>query len=519
MTPNYETQTAPHSFLALLGRKMTASDCGTQSCPHPRPLPAAGEGIKTNNAIHSVLLVMLVFIASCTVGPNYVKPTVEVPAAYKENAAWQVAQPQDATLRGNWWEMFNDPQLNAFEEQVEVSNQNVAVAEAQFRQARALVQQARAAYFPTVTVGVGVNNSSLSTTIARSAGSRFSSMLYSLPVDVSWEIDVWGRIRRLVESSQASAQASAADLETALLSAQIELAQDYFQLRTLDTQRQLLDTSTADFQKSLDLTNNRYASGVASRADVLQAETQLKTTQAQAIEVGVQRAQFEHAIALLIGKPASILSIPTTPLSMTTLPPAIPVGVPSEVLEQRPDIAAAERLVAAANAEIGAAQAAYYPTVSFGATGGFQSSGFGQWLSAPSRFWAVGPAISETVFDGGLRAGLTDQARAVYDGNVAFYRETVLSAFQQVEDNLAALRILESEAQVQDEAVKAAQQTVAVVSNQYKAGITSYLDVIIAQTSALNNERTSINILGNRLNASVLLIKALGGGWNVAKLP
>jgi NodT family efflux transporter outer membrane factor (OMF) lipoprotein len=459
------------------------------------------------------------WLTGCTVGPNYVKPTVEVPTAYRENAGWQVAQPKDATLRGNWWEMFNEPQLNAFEEQVEVTNQNVALAEAQFREARALVQQARAAYFPTVTIGVGVNNSSLSTTIARSAGSRFSSMLYSLPVDVSWEIDVWGRIRRLVESSQAGAQASAADLATALLSAQIELAQDYFQLRTLDTQKQLLDASTADFQKSLDLTNNRYASGVASRADVLQAETQLKTIQAQAIDVGVQRAQFEHAIALLIGKPASTVTIAPAPLTMITTPPSIPVGLPSEVLERRPDIAAAERLVAAANAQIGAAQAAYYPTVSLGATGGFQSASLAQWLSSPSHFWAVGPSISETVFDGGLRAGLTEQARAVYDGNIASYRETVLTAFQEVEDNLAALRILESEAQVQNEAVTAAQQTVAVVTNQYKAGITSYLNVIVAQAAALNNERTAISILGNRLNASALLIKALGGGWNVSKLP
>jgi NodT family efflux transporter outer membrane factor (OMF) lipoprotein len=448
-----------------------------------------------------------------------VRPTVEVPAAYKENVGWQLAQPQDAALRGDWWEIFNEPRLNAFESQVEVSNQNVALAEAQFRQARALVQQARAAYFPTVTAGVGVTNSSLSTTIARSAGSRFSSMLYSLPVDVSWEIDVWGRIRRLVESSQASAQASAADLETARLSAQIELAQDYFQLRALDTEKRLLDQSAADFQKSLDLTTNRYASGIASRADVLQAQTQLKTTQAQAIDVGVQRAQLEHAIALLIGKPASIVTIAQAPLSMTLVPPPIPVGVPSEVLEQRPDIASSERLVAAANAQIGAAEAAYYPTVSLGAMGGLQSGSLSQWLSAPSRFWAVGPAISETVFDGGLRAGLTDQARALYDGNVASYRQTVLSAFQEVEDNLAALRILESEAQVQDEAVQAAQQTVVVVTNQYKAGVSSYLDVIVAQTAALNNERTAINILGNRLNASVLLIKALGGGWNVAKLP
>ena len=460
-------------------------------------------------------------LASCTVGPNYVKPTVEVPAAYKENAGWQVAQPQDATLRGNWWEMFNEPQLNAFEEQVDISNQNVALAEAQFRQARALVQQARAAYFPTVTIGASLNNSSqpASTRISNSSSGRTEPTLFAMAVDASWEIDVWGRIRRLVESSQASAQASAADLENARLSAQTELAQDYFQLRTLDTQKQLLDASIVEFQRSLELTNNRYASGVVSRADVLQAQTQLKTTQAQAIDVGVQRAQFEHAIALLIGKPASVVSIPTAPLAMTTVPPPIPVGVPSEVLERRPDIAAAERQVVAANAQIGVALAAYYPTVSLGATGGFQSTSLSQWISAPSRLWSVGPAISETVFDGGLRAGLTEQARGVYDGTVASYRETVLTAFQEVEDNLAALRILESEAEVQDEAVKAAQQSVTVFTNQYKAGITSYLEVVTAQTAALTNERTAATILGNRMNAAVLLIKALGGGWNVAQLP
>jgi NodT family efflux transporter outer membrane factor (OMF) lipoprotein len=322
-----------------------------------------------------------------------------------------------------------------------------------------------------------------------------------------------------VESSQASAQASAADLENARLSARTELAQDYFQLRTLDTQKQLLDANIVEFQRSLELTNNRYASGVVSRADVLQAQTQLKTTQAQAIDVGVQRAQFEHAIALLIGKPASVVSISAAPLVMTTVPPPIPVGVPSEVLERRPDIAAAERQVVAANAQIGVALAAYYPTVSLGATGGFQSTSLSQWISAPSRLWSVGPAISETVFDGGLRAGLTEQARGVYDGTVASYRETVLTAFQEVEDNLAALRILESEAGVQDEAVKAAQQSVTVFTNQYKAGITSYLEVVTAQTAALTNERTAATILGNRLNAAVLLIKALGGGWNVAQLP
>jgi NodT family efflux transporter outer membrane factor (OMF) lipoprotein len=336
-------------------------------------------------------------------------------------------------------------------------------------------------------------------------------------VDVSWEIDVWGRIRRLVESSRAGVQASAADLQNARLSAQTELAQDYFELRALDAQKRLLDDSVADFQKSLDLTRNQYAAGIVSRADVLLAETQLKTTQAQAIDVGVQRAQLEHAIALLVGKTPSEVSVSV--LALSTQPPAIPLGLPSQLLERRPDIAAAERRVAEANAQIGVAEAAYFPTVSLGAAGGFESSTFAKWISAPSRFWSVGPTITETVFDGGLRRAQTAEARAVYDASVALYRETVLAGFQQVEDNIAALRILENEAQVQDEAVKAAQQTVVVTTNQYKAGIISYLNVIVAQTAALSNERTAINILGNRLNGSVLLIKALGGGWDASSLP
>jgi NodT family efflux transporter outer membrane factor (OMF) lipoprotein len=520
---------ASDNFLALPRRARTLGEGGTHGS-YLSPLLKSGDGkldvsSKTKKKLLPAVIGMIVFLASCTVGPNYVKPTVEVPGAYRENAGWQVAQPQDSTLRGNWWEIFNEPQLNAFEEQVDISNQNVALAEAQYRQARALVQQARAAYFPTVTIGASLNNSSQPPSSRNNNGfsngssGRTAPTLFTMAVDASWEIDVWGRIRRLVESSEASAQASAADLENARLSARTELAQDYFQLRTLDTQKQLLDASIVEFQRSLELTNNRYASGVVSRADVLQAQTQLKTTQAQAIDVGVQRAQFEHAIALLIGKPASVVSIPAAPLAMTTVPPPIPVGVPSEVLERRPDIAAAERQVVAANAQIGVALAAYYPTVSLGATGGFESTSLSQWISAPSRFWSVGPAISETVFDGGLRAGLTEQARGVYDGTVASYRETVLTAFQEVEDNLAALRILENEAGVQDEAVKAAQQSVTVFTNQYKAGITSYLEVVTAQTAALTNERTGATILGNRLNAAVLLIKALGGGWNVAKLP
>jgi NodT family efflux transporter outer membrane factor (OMF) lipoprotein len=295
---------------------------------------------------------------------------------------------------------------------------------------------------------------------------------------------------------------------------QAELAQDYFQLRTLDAQKQLLDTTVVAYQKFLELTKNRYAGGVASKGDVLLAETQLKTTQAQAIDIGVQRAQLEHAIAVLAGKPASVFSIPVTPL--TLVPPVIPFGVPSELLERRPDIAGAERRMAAANAQIGVAVAAYYPSVTLSASGGFAGSSLSDWLKWPSRLWSVGASISEAVFEGGLRQAQTAQARAAYDATVASYRETVLTGFQEVEDNLAALRILQDEARVQDEAVKAAQQTVTVATNQYKAGTVNYLNVIVTQAVARNNEITSLNILGRRMAAAILLVKALGGGWNAS---
>ncbi len=486
-------------------------------------------GKESNHASVGILAaatMTFLFVAGCTVGPNYVRPGLKPPANYKEIDGWQMAQPKDNVIRGPWWEIFNEPELNTLEEQVDVSNQNIVAAEAAFREAQALVREARANYFPTITIGIGVTNSSRSTTLTggssggRSGGSstvRTAPTQYSLPVDVSWEIDVWGRIRRQVESSQAGAQASAADLQNAKLSAQTQVAQDYFQLRTLDAEKRLLDDTAADYQKSVELTRNQYAAGIVSRADVLQAETQLKTTQAQAIDVGVQRAQVEHAIALLIGKTPAEVSVSVLPLS--TQPPPVPVGLPSELLERRPDIAAAERRVAQANALIGVAEAAYFPTVSLGASGGFESTSFAQWISAPSRFWSVGPTITETVFDGGLRRAQTDQARATYDSSVALYRETVLTGFQQVEDNIAALRILGNEAQVQDEAVKSAQQTVTVLNNQYRAGIVNYLNVVVVQAAALSNERTAINILGNRLNATVLLIKALGGAWNASQLP
>lgn len=465
----------------------------------------------------------LMLLTACTVGPDYVRPTAEAPAAFKEMDGWKQAQPRDQEIKGKWWEAYNDPLLNNLEEQVNISNQNLAQAEAQYRQARALVQSARAGYFPTLSASASESrsraSSSFSSTQLQSTNpvTRGITNNYLLTLDAVWELDVWGRVRRTVESNEANAQASAADLEAARLSAHAELAQNYFQLRALDTQKQLFDDTVAAFEKSLQLTQNQYAAGIVAKADVILAQTQLKSTQAQAIDVGVQRAQLEHAIALLIGKPASVFSIAPAPLTATL--PAVPIGVPSELLERRPDVAAAERLVAAANAQIGVAIAAYFPSLTLSASGGYQSSSWSNWLTLPSRFWAVGPALAETLFDGGLRRAQTEQARAAYDGNVAAYRQTVLTGFKEVEDNLAALRILEQEAEVQDEAVQFARQTVALTTNQYKAGTVNYLNVTVVQAAALNNERTAVDILNRRLAASILLIKALGGGWNSSDLP
>ncbi|GFO55924.1 RND transporter [Geomonas sp. Red276] len=455
-------------------------------------------------------------LSACTVGPNYVKPeplpNEPMPAAFKEAAGWKVATPKDDAIPQKWWDAFNDPVLAALEEQVSVSNQNLKAAEAQVRQARALVREARAGYFPTVTAGPSINTGSKSST----TGTSKIVTDYSLPVDLSWEADVWGRIRRTVEASSANAQATAADLAAARLSAQALLAEDYFLLRSQDVQRQLLDDTVASYQRALQLTKNRYASGVAAKSDVLQAQTQLKTTQAAAIDLAVQRAQLEHAIALLIGKPASTFSLPVAPMASQF--PDIPLGLPSRLLERRPDIAGAERRMASANAQIGIAQAAYYPDLRFSASAGFEALTLASWFNWPSRFWAVGGALTETLFDGGLRKAQTEAARAAYDATVANYRQTVLTGFQEVEDNLAALRILTAEAQAQDEAVKASLETLAVTNNQYQAGIVSYLNVVVAQTTALTNQRTAAQIQARRLNATVLLIKALGGGWDASSL-
>ncbi|HEX9301773.1 MAG TPA: efflux transporter outer membrane subunit [Casimicrobiaceae bacterium] len=463
----------------------------------------------------------LLALTACTVGPDYVRPAAEAPAAFKEAEGWKPAQPKDQVPRGKWWSVFGDTRLDELEAQVDVSNQNIKLAEARVHQARALTQQARAAFFPTVDAsasatragGRGGSSTASGTSVSGGAVSNF----YNLALDANWELDLWGRVRRNVESTEAGTQASIADLEAAKLSAQAELAQDYLLLRVQDAQIDLLATTAAAYEKSLQLTRNQYAAGVVGRGDVVQAETQYKSTQAQVLDARILRAQLEHAIAILIGKPPAEFSIAATSTDYAF--PDIPAGMPSELLERRPDIAAAERRIAAANAQIGVAQAAFFPSLTLSATGGFAASSFAHWLTLPARYWSLGPALlAQTVFDAGLRSAQKEQAIAVYDQTVATYRETVLTGFQEVEDNLAALRILEDEAGVQDDAVKAAREAVTIVNNQYRAGTVNYIAVVVIQAGALSNERTALGIRGRRLAASVALIKALGGGWNATAL-
>lgn len=454
-------------------------------------------------------------LSACAVGPDYVRPEVAQPAAFKEANGWKTAQPNDAALRGKWWEIYGDPLLNSLQEQVTTSNLSLAQAEAAYRQALALVQSARSEYFPTVNADFDVTRSSSATVrnnqVTNSGGSGARTN-YGVSLGASWEADLWGRVRRTVEANTNSAQASAADLENTRLSMHAQLAQNYFQLRALDSQKQLLDRTLADYERSLKLTENQYAAGVAARADVIRAQTQLKSTQTQALDVGVQRAQLEHAIALLVGKAPAEFDIPPAPLTASV--PDIPLSVPSALLERRPDIAAAERRLAAANAEIGIAKSAWFPSLGLSANVGYQNDSMSHLLTLPNRFWSIGPTLAQTLLDFGARQAQTDQAIAAYDENVALYRQTVLTGFQEVEDNLAALRILEQEAQTQSEAVELARKSVEIATNQYKSGLVSYLDVITAQTTALDSEISAVNILNRRLAASVLLIKALGGGWH-----
>ena len=465
---------------------------------------------------NKTVLVTTLFLSGCMVGPDYERPQVETPAAFREAAGWQPAEPRDAAARGQWWTVFGDAQLDGLVAQVNVSNQTLAAAEAQLRQAAALAEQTRAGFFPTLTGGIQYTRSQPSSTTGPIVGAATSKRtIYSLPFNASWEVDLWGKVRRAVEQGSAAEQASAADLVNARLSVQSELAQNYFQLRALDAQKQLLGATVAAYAKTLELTENRYTVGVVSRADIAQAQTQLQATRAQLLDLGVQRAQLEHAIAVLLGKPASSFSIAPTPLVAVPphLPPRVPPGLPADLLERRPDIAAAERRMAAANAQIGVARAAFFPAATLGASYGFQTAAYDRWFTVPSRFWSLGPALALTLFDGGRRAAVSDQALAAYDQSVASYRNVVLGAFRDVEDNLAALRILEEEAAIQAEAVKAAEHSLEISLNQYKAGIVTYLQVVQAQTAALANQRAAADVLARRVGASVLLVKALGGGW------
>jgi NodT family efflux transporter outer membrane factor (OMF) lipoprotein len=474
-----------------------------------------------------MLLSSLLVLQGCNVGPKYNRPSVQAPGSFKEVTpedlkkmdGWKVAQPQDNTLHGKWWEIFQDPQLNALEEQINISNQNVAAAFANFMAARALVREARAQYFPTVSVGPSIlrqhQPSSTSSANSTFTGKTFNA--YSLPFDASWTPDLWGRVRNTVRANIANAQASAADLENTRLTAQAELAVDYFQLHGQDALKQLLDSTVDAYEKSLELTKALYETGIDSDEAVGQAETLLDETRAAATNLGILRAQFEHAIALLVGQPASNLTIATEPLKAS--PPAVPFGIPAQLLERRPDVASSERLMEQANAQIGVARAAYFPTVTLGASGGFQSTDASKWFTWANRIWSVGPTVSETIYDGGLRRATVEQTRAAYDQTVATYRNTVLTAFQQVEDNLSTLRILSQEIREQDDAVKASQRVLVLANDRYRLGIDPYLNVITAETSLLSNEQTALNLRIQQIVSSVQLIEALGGGWDSSTLP
>ena len=477
---------------------------------------------------------LLVSAAACNVGPKYVKPAVNTPLTYKEAAEpvenqaanWKLAEPSDAAPRGEWWRLFGDAQLDELEDQLNSSNQDIAAAAANFVAARALVREARSQYFPTVSASPSIMNTrpapsqfgGLKTGSSTSASFGVQSYTnYNLPLEATWELDLWGRVRNSVRANVFAAQASAADLANVRLSAQAELAADYYSLRGQDALQQVLDETVLAYQQTLKLTESRHKAGLDSEEAVAQAETQLRAVQAEDTNVGVLRSQYEHAMATLIGQPASSFSLQAATLE--NLPPGAPAGIPSELLERRPDIAAAERTMAQANAQIGVAKAAFYPTVVLSATGGLGSSSFTDWMTWPSRFWSVGPEVAQSVFDAGLRHAVVQESRAQYDLSVANYRETVLTAFQQVEDNLAALRILSQVVGQQDAAVRAAQRNLEVATVRYRAGLDPYLNVVVAQTALLTNRQADVGYRTQQREASVLLIKALGGGWDVSRTP
>ena len=489
--------------------------------------------------------VLCLALTGCVVGPKYKPPSAaQSPPAYKEvnvpahqpaaNADtvpdptlgglgdWKVANPQDALPRGKWWEIYNNPELNALEEQLNIDNQNIKQFFENFMAARALVRQARSQFFPTATVGFNYSRSRGSPNLGNNIGAtgttsgNGSTGLIDLPFDVSWEPDLWGKVRNTVRQAQYSAQVSAADLENERLTEQAGLATFFFELRGQDALQQILDATVVQDQKALDFNKSQYDLGLTDRISVVQAETTLESAQAQATNLGIARAQFEHAIALLVGKAASEFSIPVKPV--LTTPPPIPVGLPSQLLERRPDIAAAERTMAAANAQIGVATAAFYPNLSISASAGFESSIWKKLFDWPSRFWSVGPSLSETVFDAGLRRATVNQFTAVYNADLAAYRQSVLTAFQQVEDSLAAVRILTQQIQQQHQAVESARVALDLETKRYESGIDPYIDVVTEQNALLSSQQILALIEIQRMTQSVSLIEALGGGWDRSEL-
>jgi NodT family efflux transporter outer membrane factor (OMF) lipoprotein len=452
--------------------------------------------------------------AACAVGPDYQRPPAPVPAAYAPApAGWKPARPSDELPRGAWWQMFGDPTLDGLEAQIAVANQTLKAAEAQFAQARAQVDVRRAGLLPTIGAGLaGTWNRQSQNKALFVPAAKVSYTDVALPIDVSYELDVWGRVRRTIEAARADAQASAADLEAVRLSLHAELAIDYFDLRTFDAELRLLQSTVGSYTQALALAESRHAGGIASGVDVAQARAQLDVTRAQAIDVEVARSQREHAIAVIVGRPPSSLRLPPAD-DLPARVPVAPVGLPSELLERRPDIAAAERRMAAANAQIGVAKAAYFPQLTLGANTGFRSSDAATWLTIPSYFWSIGPALAMNLFDAGLRRAQTAQAIASYDATVANYRQTTLTALADVEDNLAALRILEEEAKLEQDAVDAARQSLELTVNQYKAGTVSFLNVVTVQAQLLAEERNAVNLVNRRLAATVALVRAIGGGW------
>ncbi|MDE1166595.1 MAG: efflux transporter outer membrane subunit [Pseudomonas sp.] len=487
--------------------------CAAPLRPLARQL-AVARGSRVLNLGLCALMLSGLLLGGCAIGPDYHRPAVDTPAQFKEAEGWRQAQPADALARGAWWELYGDAQLNGLVEQLNRSNQTVAQYEAQYRQAQALVKSSRAAFFPTLDLSAGKTRASQGTGSSNaglaSQGSGIRNT-YTTQLGVSWEADIWGKLRRGLEADKANAQASLADLASMRLSLQSQLVQNYLQLRVIDEQKRLLQATVQAYQRSLTMTQNQYKAGVSGKDAVAQAQTQLRSTQADLVDLAWQRAQFENAIAVLMGQPPADFTLAETQVIPTL--PAIPVQMPGQLLERRPDIAAAERSVMAANANIGVAKTAYFPDLTLSMSGGYSSSTFSNLISLPNRFWSVGPQLAMTLFDGGQRSAEVDRTEAVYDQTVAQYRQAVLTGFQEVENYMVQLKVYEDEAQVRNQALESARESLRLTTNQYKAGLIAYLDVVTVQATALSNERSVLNLEQSRLVASVQLITALGGGW------